>query len=230
MLLQPRCGVPLIEGQLSLFRAFRAAGVPVLSYQVDSLTRSGNYAGAEEAVPESRATGVHTINWFPLINYGVGPLRRVASRIRVPLQIRHSARDPRLLAEIDYAGGANSFVGGAICCNVPFHKSYPLAESIRNWQYVDRLWEFNRLDYTFTPELTLEVYAQPLISSGDYGTPRAVSAPRTFDFRPYKGPRGGAGPGLQPALAPGQRRATVVVAAGIHAVPGVAAASLRRGG
>lgn len=139
MLVQPRCGVPLVEGQLRLFRAFRGAGVPVLSYQVDSLTRAGNYAGAEEAVRESRATGVSTLNGLPLINHGVAPLRRIASDIRVPLQVRHSARDPRLLAEIGYASGATSFEGGAICYNIPYYKSYPLAESIRSWQYVDRL-------------------------------------------------------------------------------------------
>jgi methylaspartate mutase epsilon subunit len=32
-----------------------------------------------------------------------------------------------------------SFEGGAICYNIPYYKTYPLAESIRNWQYVDYL-------------------------------------------------------------------------------------------
>ncbi|HEX6040173.1 MAG TPA: hypothetical protein VFZ20_19105, partial [Longimicrobium sp.] len=138
-LVQPRCGVPLLEDQLRLFEAFTSTGVPVLSYQVDSLTRNGDYAGAQEAIRESRASRVHTLNGLPLINCGVGALRRAAARVGVPLQVRHSARDPRLLAEIGYAGGATSFEGGAICYNVPYYKRYPLAESIRAWQYADRL-------------------------------------------------------------------------------------------
>jgi methylaspartate mutase epsilon subunit len=139
MLVQPRCGVPLVDHQLRLLRAFKAAGAPVLSYQIDSLTRNGNLKGAEEAMRESRATGVPTINGFPLINHGVAPLRRIISDLLVPLQVRHSTRDPRLLAEIAYAGGVTSFEGGPICYNIPYYKAYPPAESIRCWQYVDRL-------------------------------------------------------------------------------------------
>ncbi|MEW5930806.1 MAG: methylaspartate mutase subunit E [Gemmatimonadota bacterium] len=139
MLVQPRCGVPLVEGQMRLFRAFKAAGAPVLSYQVDSLTRNGNLAGAEEGMRESRSTGVATLNGFPVINHGVPTLRRMIQRIKVPLQVRHSARDARLLAEVGYAGGATSFEGGPISYNVPYYKEYPLADAIRSWQYVDYL-------------------------------------------------------------------------------------------
>lgn len=139
MLIQPRSGVALVGDQVRLFRAFAAAGAHTLSYQVDSLTRNNNYAGAEEAIRESRGTGVSSLNGFPVINHGVTQLRRIASRVRMPLQARHSTRDPRLLAEVCYAGGVTGFEGGAICYNIPYYKDYPLAESIRAWQYVDRL-------------------------------------------------------------------------------------------
>jgi methylaspartate mutase epsilon subunit len=138
-LVQPRSGVALIGEQIKLFKNFKRAKVKVLSYQVDSLTRNNNYVGAEEAIRESRMLGVSTINGFPVINHGVTGLRRIAQQIRLPLQTRHSTRDPRLLAEISYAGGVTSFEGGAICYNIPYYKDYPLAESIRNWQYVDYL-------------------------------------------------------------------------------------------
>ncbi|MQA89051.1 MAG: hypothetical protein GEU90_02270 [Gemmatimonas sp.] len=39
-----------------------------------------------------------------------------------------------------------------------------------------------RVDVTFTPGLTLELYAQPLLASGEYATPKQLRAPRTFDF------------------------------------------------
>lgn len=138
-LVQPRCGVPVLGEQIKLFRAFKGAGARVLSYQVDSLTRNNDYAGAEEAVRESRATGAATINGFPVVNHGVAALRRVMREVGAPLQTRHSTRDPRLLAEISYAGAVTSFEGGAICYNIPYYKDYPLEQSVRNWQYVDCL-------------------------------------------------------------------------------------------
>jgi methylaspartate mutase epsilon subunit len=139
ILVQPRCGVPRLDEQIKLFKAFKRAGARVLSYQVDSLTRNNNYAGAEEAIRWSQLTGASTLNGFPVVNHGAEGLRRVVSEVKVPLQTRHSTRDPRLLAEISYAGGVTSFEGGAVCYNIPYYKDYPLDESVRAWQYVDRL-------------------------------------------------------------------------------------------
>jgi hypothetical protein len=42
-----------------------------------------------------------------------------------------------------------------------------------------------RLNYTFSPGLSLQVYAQPLIASGAFGLPKEFAAPRTFDFLVY---------------------------------------------
>ncbi|HEV2131433.1 MAG TPA: DUF5916 domain-containing protein [Longimicrobiaceae bacterium] len=42
-----------------------------------------------------------------------------------------------------------------------------------------------RLNLTFTPDLSLELYAQPLLSHGSFGTPRELAAPRTFEFHEY---------------------------------------------
>ena len=44
-----------------------------------------------------------------------------------------------------------------------------------------------RLNLTFTPTLSLETYVQPLLSSGDYGSPKQLLAPRTFEFGSYGG-------------------------------------------
>jgi hypothetical protein len=39
-----------------------------------------------------------------------------------------------------------------------------------------------RLNVNFTPEISLEVYAQPFVSSGDYGLPMQLREPRKFAF------------------------------------------------
>ncbi len=139
MVIQPRSGVPGVDEQFALFRRFRAAGAMALSYQVDSLTRNNRYADAAEAIATSARTGNTVLNGFPVVNHGVEILRRMAKEIGVPLQSRHSTRDPRLLAEISYAGGVTAFEGGPICYNIPYYKNYPLRDAIASWKYVDRL-------------------------------------------------------------------------------------------
>ena len=42
-----------------------------------------------------------------------------------------------------------------------------------------------RLNWTFTPQLSLQLYAQPLISSGAYSGFKAFAQPRTFNFNRY---------------------------------------------
>ncbi len=138
-LIQPRSGVARVDDQIRLFELFKTAGIRVLSYQVDSLTRNNNYSGAQEGIRDSRRLRESTLNGFPVINHGVSELRRIAASVGLPIQTRHSTRDPRLLAEVSYAGGVTSFEGGAICYNIPYFKDYPVDQSIRCWQYVDRL-------------------------------------------------------------------------------------------
>src|SRR5262249_41396073 len=126
-LVQPRSGVARVNDQAHLFRVLKAAGADVLSYQIDSLSRNNDYAAAEEGISNSgRGTQGCALNGFPLVNHGVAALRRIAAEIRVPLQTRHSTRDPRLLAELSYAGGISAFEGGPICYNIPYYKDLPL--------------------------------------------------------------------------------------------------------
>lgn len=139
MVIQPRSGVPGVDEQLALFRLLRNAGAAALSYQVDSLTRNNRYADAAEAIATSARTGHAVLNGFPVVNHGVETLRRMTSETGAPLQSRHSTRDPRLLAEISYAGGITGYEGGPICYNIPYYKNFPLRDAIATWKYVDRL-------------------------------------------------------------------------------------------
>ena len=42
-----------------------------------------------------------------------------------------------------------------------------------------------RLNYTFSPTLSLQVFAQPFIATGDYGSVKEFARPGTFDFNVY---------------------------------------------
>jgi hypothetical protein len=42
-----------------------------------------------------------------------------------------------------------------------------------------------RLNFTLSPRATIEIFAQPLLSSGDYLSYQELAAPRTFDFDRY---------------------------------------------
>jgi hypothetical protein len=42
-----------------------------------------------------------------------------------------------------------------------------------------------RLNWTFTPRLSLQFYAQPLVASGDYGDYGELARPMSYDFRRY---------------------------------------------
>ncbi|MFJ2863929.1 hypothetical protein [Kitasatospora sp. NPDC087314] len=133
-LLHPRSGVRGSGDQQQLFADLCSAGAEVLSFQVDSLTRDGRYAEVEQVARDGGA-----LNGFPVVNHGVDTLRRISAACPVPLQTRHSARDPRLLAEVSYAGGVTGFEGGPICYNIPYYAELPLAVSLARWRYVDEL-------------------------------------------------------------------------------------------
>jgi hypothetical protein len=47
-----------------------------------------------------------------------------------------------------------------------------------------------RLDWTFSPKLSLQLYVQPLIVSGDYSEFKELRAPRTYEFDVYGGHKG----------------------------------------
>ncbi|HEX6749155.1 MAG TPA: DUF5916 domain-containing protein [Longimicrobium sp.] len=42
-----------------------------------------------------------------------------------------------------------------------------------------------RLDWTFTPTLSLQLFAQPFVSSNDFHDYRSLARPRSFEFDPY---------------------------------------------
>lgn len=61
-----------------------------------------------------------------------------------------------------------------------FGRRYLFASLVQNTLALEA-----RLDVTFRPGLTLEVYAQPFIASGAFGAVKELRAPRTFSFLTY---------------------------------------------
>ena len=139
-LTQPRAGVALPEEHIILLRHLEEEGeADLLPSTIDSYTRLNRYREAEAGIEESRKQGRSMLNGFPAVNLGVNVCREVTSAVKSPVQVRHGTPDARLLTEITLAGGFTSYEGGGISYNIPYSKNHSLEQTIRDWQYVDRL-------------------------------------------------------------------------------------------
>lgn len=139
-LAQPRAGVADLGSHLELLLFLQdEGGADLLPTTIDSYTRQNRYEEAERGLEESISEGRSLLNGFPAINHGVANCRRLVESLSVPVQIRHGTPDARLLAEVTIAAGFTAFEGGGISYNIPYAKKVPLEQSIRDWQYIDRL-------------------------------------------------------------------------------------------
>ncbi len=138
-LVQPRAGVCRINEHIELMQYLEDAGADFLPCTIDSYTRQNRYSEAQKGMEESLRLDRNMLNGFPAVNYGVEGCRQVYESVDVPLQARHGTPDARLLAEIIHAAGWTSNEGGAISYNIPYAKNVSIADTIRYWQYCDRL-------------------------------------------------------------------------------------------
>ena len=138
-MVQPRAGVAILEEHIKLLQYLEDAGADFLPSTIDSYTRQNRYHEAERGIEESKIMGRSMLNGFPAVNYGVELCRQVLDSVNLPLQARHGTPDSRLLAEIIHAAGWTSNEGGAISYNVPYAKNVSIEDSIKYWQYCDRL-------------------------------------------------------------------------------------------
>lgn len=138
-LIQPRAGVAVIDEHIKLLQYLEKAGADFLPSTIDSYTRQNRYQEAEKGIEESIKAGRSLLNGFPAVNYGVEKCMKVLDNVNVPVQARHGTPDSRLLAEIIHAAGWTSNEGGGISYNIPYAKSVSVEDTIRYWQYCDRL-------------------------------------------------------------------------------------------
>jgi methylaspartate mutase epsilon subunit len=137
-LLQPRAGVALPEEQITLLTHLEDV-CDLLPTTIDAYTRLNRYDEAALGISKSQQAGKSLLNGFPAVNHGLPVCRRLVESLSKPVQVRHGTPDARLLAEITLAAGFTSFEGGGISYNTPYAKKVPLEQSIRHWQYCDRL-------------------------------------------------------------------------------------------
>jgi len=139
-LIQPRAGVALPDELVELLTYLDEEGeADLLPVTIDSYTRQNQYKEAEQGIEESQEMGRSMLNGFPAVNHGLETCRKVIESLNLPVQVRHGTPDARLLAEITMAGGFSDYEGGGISYNIPYAKKVSLEDTIRDWQYVDRL-------------------------------------------------------------------------------------------
>ncbi len=139
-LIQPRAGVAMLDKHIELLQYLEKNGdADLLPSTIDSYTRHNRYEEAQVGIEESKKTGKSLLNGFPAVNWGVDACRQVVDSVSLPVQVRHGTPDARLLAEITLCGGYTSYEGGGISYNIPYAKNHTLEDTIKNWQYVDRL-------------------------------------------------------------------------------------------
>ena len=138
-LVQPRAGVPVLSEHIKLLKHLEDSGADFLPSTIDSYTRQNRYEEAEQGLRESAANNRALLNGFPAVNHGVSGCKSVVESVNIPVQARHGTPDSRLLAEIIHAGGFTSNEGGGISYNVPYAKNVSIEDSLKYWQYCDRL-------------------------------------------------------------------------------------------
>jgi methylaspartate mutase epsilon subunit len=128
---QPRCGVSDYVLMRDLLLYLEEHGRPdILTLTIDSYTRLNKY---------EKAATTPNLNGYPLVHHGHAKASGLEEMLSAPLQVRHGSPDGRLLAEISFRAGLTSFEGGGISYNLPYAKAVPVEQSLRRWQYVDRL-------------------------------------------------------------------------------------------
>jgi len=141
-LFQPRTGVADIEQQITLLQHLEAEGSDVSSVQLDAASRSRMYDKAELGKDLSIERKQSQLNGFPIPVYGVKEVRRLITSLKRPFQLRGGGPDHRFTYEIALAAGISAVEGGCICYCLPYDKLTNPIESLRNWQFIDRLSAF----------------------------------------------------------------------------------------
>jgi uncharacterized protein DUF5916/cellulose/xylan binding protein with CBM9 domain len=164
------------------FTAFR-----VFPAQSQTLTRGGPLAattGSTAVIGLLQNSAAARLQWRGRIYYGMSDERDVTERLSGRLSVRPGPRwqlsiEPNYLrySARQYVA---TFTGGGPAAT--FGNTYVFAAVDRTEFFTDL-----RLTYLFTPDLSLEIYAEPFASSGRYHDFGALTAPRARALTPLDG-------------------------------------------
>lgn len=136
----PVAGVSMVDKHIELLRSLQdEGGADLLPTTIDAQTRNNDYAEAEALLDENLKESHSLLNGFPMVNHGVATTRRVIESLKLPMITRLQAIDARMVAEMTFAGGLTGMTGGPITSFTCYSKNATLADTIRFYQYVDRL-------------------------------------------------------------------------------------------
>ena len=139
-LTQPRGGFATFEMHRQLLETLDRDGLAdVVPTTTDSYTRNERFAEAQRGAEESAQCGRSMLNGFPVVNAGVKRCRALTETVNKPIIALTGTSFPRLTGEITYAGGFTGYLGSGIAYTTSYTKDTPIAEGIRNYQYLDRL-------------------------------------------------------------------------------------------
>lgn len=140
VLLQPLAGVPRLDDHIELLNYLTDVGTAdILPTQVDSQTRNLRFDVVDEFLSKATDSDRAKLNGFPVVNHGVPGVRKLVSSTSAPIEMRIGTVDPRLAAEIAFAGGMSSMTAGPIYYTIHYSGDVGFDSAISNWQYVFRL-------------------------------------------------------------------------------------------
>ena len=141
-LLQPRTGVANLEDQILLLRYLERHGSDISSVQLDAASRSKKYGKASLGREMSKSRRNSVLNGFPLPVYEIDELTKMVNAVNTPFQLRGGGPDHKFTYELALGSGVSGLEGGFICYLMPYDKLTDPVESMKNWQYIDRLCAF----------------------------------------------------------------------------------------
>ncbi|MCG8454171.1 MAG: methylaspartate mutase subunit E [Spirochaetales bacterium] len=162
-LLCPSLGSDTVANHTALLQHMEKEGeADILTSYIDSFTRNCLFERAQEGLAKAQESGRPVLNGFPFAIHGVEKTRQVINAIHRPVMMFGPSPDARLTHEIGLAGGHTGYSGGPLISFWNYTKDVPVAQLLRNFQYVNRL--MGRYEEMGVPILYAVSGAMPSIS------------------------------------------------------------------
>lgn len=139
-LTQPRGGFATLELQKELMICLDKEGqADIVPTTTDSYTRNEQWQNAANGIEESKKAGRSMLNGYAMVNYGPKATRELIEAIDKPAIVLSGTSMPRLTSEVGFAAGYSGYLGSGLAYTASYTKEVPIAQGIRNYQYLDRL-------------------------------------------------------------------------------------------